>query len=193
MVKNTLQRPYQSGKPLLDTTNYIHTYHLTSSRFNSSPERRISRSQNIVFLKHCIIGKRCVMTKRHQLSRRNVEGCQNALLARQHRLRYCRWPPVQEQPAKLQCFNASSRTILIHNSRSTSTNAFSKKTHTYSKSWGAILAVDKFKLDDISKRYLYTDTSEGVNHVAAHHPVQEPRVFGTRRKLIGSSSVLDTT
>ena len=39
----------------------------------------------------------------------------------------------------------------------TSTNAFSKKTHTYSKSWGAILAVDQFELDDVFKRYLDTD------------------------------------
>ena len=76
MLKNTLQRSYQSRKPFLDTTNYIHIYHLTSSMFDSSPERRISRSQNIVFLKHCMIGKRRAMTKRRQWSRRNVEGHQ---------------------------------------------------------------------------------------------------------------------
>ena len=45
----------------------------------------------------------------------------------------------------------------------------------------------------VFKRYLATDPSEGVNDVEARHPIQDSRVFVTRRMLIGSSSVWDTT
>ncbi len=43
-----------------------------------------------------------------------------------------------------------------------STNASSKKANIYSKSWGAILAVDQFELEDVFRRYLDADPPENA-------------------------------